>query len=121
MHRWSRLPAPAVALFLAVVAAPHPAAAAPPRLIVIHGPPLAQPVVLSDRRANLRLIQGPETDARPEDLAERPFYELAFFWGNGQVVSHRFPLERIDEAFRQAEWVGRQGEQTAITRVVLVP
>ena len=38
-----------------------------------------------------------------------------------EVISHRFPLERINEAFQQAEWSGRQGEQTAITRAVIVP
>lgn len=37
------------------------------------------------------------------------------------VVSHRFPLEQINEAFRQAEWHARQGEATAVTRAVIVP
>jgi threonine dehydrogenase-like Zn-dependent dehydrogenase len=35
-----------------------------------------------------------------------------------QVVSHRFPLEQINEAFEKAEWAGRQ---TAATRVSIVP
>ena len=37
-----------------------------------------------------------------------------------QVVSHRFPLERIHEAFEQAEWAGKS-EETAITRAFLTP
>jgi len=35
-----------------------------------------------------------------------------------QVMSHRFPLEQINEAFEKAEWAGRQ---TAATRVSLAP
>jgi L-iditol 2-dehydrogenase len=38
-----------------------------------------------------------------------------------EVVSHRFPLDQINEAFQQAEWAGRTGEQTTITRAVIVP
>jgi threonine dehydrogenase-like Zn-dependent dehydrogenase len=34
------------------------------------------------------------------------------------LISHRFPLERINDAFPQAEWSGRQ---TDVTRAVLVP
>ena len=37
-----------------------------------------------------------------------------------QVMSHRFPLERVGEAFEQAEWAGK-GEETVITRAFLVP
>lgn len=36
----------------------------------------------------------------------------------GQVVSHKYPLERIDEAFQQAEW---EGKRTAIARAVITP
>ncbi|HEY8491197.1 MAG TPA: zinc-binding dehydrogenase [Dehalococcoidia bacterium] len=38
-----------------------------------------------------------------------------------QVVSHKFPLEQIDEAFQQAEWQGREGDQTQIRRAVITP
>lgn len=39
-----------------------------------------------------------------------------------EVVSHRFPLNQINEAFAQAEWSGRgQGEGYRITRAVIVP
>jgi len=35
-----------------------------------------------------------------------------------KVVSHKYPLEKIDEAFQQAEW---EGKQTAISRAVITP
>ena len=34
------------------------------------------------------------------------------------IVSHNFPLDKIDEAFQQAEW---EGKQTAISRAVITP
>jgi threonine dehydrogenase-like Zn-dependent dehydrogenase len=37
-----------------------------------------------------------------------------------EVVSHRFPLEQIGEAFQQAEWLGRQ-QEAHVTRAILVP
>ena len=37
-----------------------------------------------------------------------------------QLISHRFPLEEINEAFRQAEWVNGTGRSTP-TRAALVP
>jgi L-iditol 2-dehydrogenase len=37
-----------------------------------------------------------------------------------QVVSHKFPLEQIDAAFQQAEWLGRQ-QEAHVTRAILVP
>ena len=38
-----------------------------------------------------------------------------------KLVSHSFPLERIDEAFAQAEWLGRQPDHAAITRAAISP
>ncbi len=35
-----------------------------------------------------------------------------------QLVSHKYPLERIGDAFQQAEW---EGKQTAISRAVITP
>lgn len=37
-----------------------------------------------------------------------------------KVVSHKFPLEQINEAFRQTEWLGKQ-QETQVTRAMLVP
>jgi threonine dehydrogenase-like Zn-dependent dehydrogenase len=34
------------------------------------------------------------------------------------VVSHQFPLDKIDEAFQQAEW---SGKQTSASRAVITP
>jgi threonine dehydrogenase-like Zn-dependent dehydrogenase len=36
-----------------------------------------------------------------------------------RLISHKFPLEKIDEAFRASEWVNR--ESTSITRAALTP
>jgi threonine dehydrogenase-like Zn-dependent dehydrogenase len=36
-----------------------------------------------------------------------------------KVISHTFPLERIGEAFRQAEWLQRQGDPTQISRAAI--
>jgi hypothetical protein len=35
------------------------------------------------------------------------------------LLSHKYPLERIDEAFRQSEWHAK--DTTGITRAALVP
>jgi len=35
-----------------------------------------------------------------------------------KVVSHKFPLEQINEAFQEAEWANKQ---TAVTRACIVP
>ncbi|PYN96516.1 MAG: zinc-binding alcohol dehydrogenase [Candidatus Rokuibacteriota bacterium] len=40
-------------------------------------------------------------------------------WPFDRLVSHRYPLERINEAFAESEWHGRQ--TTTITRAALVP
>ncbi|MBV9172027.1 MAG: zinc-binding dehydrogenase [Chloroflexi bacterium] len=38
-----------------------------------------------------------------------------------RIISHTFPLDGIQEAFEQAEWVGREPDQAAITRAALTP
>lgn len=38
-----------------------------------------------------------------------------------QLISHTFPLEAIQDAFQQAEWVGRDPEQAVITRAAVTP
>jgi threonine dehydrogenase-like Zn-dependent dehydrogenase len=37
------------------------------------------------------------------------------------IVSHSFPLARVDDAFRQAEWLGREKTRSAITRAAIDP
>jgi threonine dehydrogenase-like Zn-dependent dehydrogenase len=38
-----------------------------------------------------------------------------------KLVSHHFPLEKIDEAFSQTEWFGRQPDQAAVMRSAIAP
>jgi threonine dehydrogenase-like Zn-dependent dehydrogenase len=38
-----------------------------------------------------------------------------------RVVSHTFPLEAIQDAFEQAEWVGRDPVEAIITRAAIIP
>lgn len=38
-----------------------------------------------------------------------------------RIVSHRFPLEAINDAFAQAEWFGRRPDEAAITRAAIAP
>jgi L-iditol 2-dehydrogenase len=40
-------------------------------------------------------------------------------WPFDRIVSHRYPLERINDAFADSEWHGRQ--TTTITRAALIP
>jgi hypothetical protein len=36
-----------------------------------------------------------------------------------RLVSHTFPLERISEAFHQAEWLRREGDPLRISRAAV--
>ena len=38
-----------------------------------------------------------------------------------EVISHVYPLERISEAFRDAEWLGRQQSPHKISRAAIAP
>jgi hypothetical protein len=38
-----------------------------------------------------------------------------------RVISHTFPLEGIQQAFEQAEWVGREPAEAVITRAAVTP
>jgi Zn-dependent alcohol dehydrogenase len=38
-----------------------------------------------------------------------------------RLVSHTFPLERINDAFLEAEWYNREGSANSITRAALTP
>lgn len=60
-----------------------------------------EPIVLSQALEFLR-----------RNLERYPFHKM---------VSHRFTLEQINEAFAQAEWFGRQPAQAAITRAAIAP
>jgi len=70
-------------VLLAWLSGALPVEAAAPRLILVYGPPLAQPVVLDDWQENLTLMVAATEDAGlPADkLRGRPYFRLAFFWG----------------------------------------
>jgi hypothetical protein len=36
------------------------------------------------------------------------------------VISHQYPIDKIDEAFSTAEWLGREGG-SIVTRAVVCP
>lgn len=81
----ARLTALAAALAAALVLA-LPAFSAAPPYIMVSGPRLAKPVLLSDWDENLALLQA--TDASPRakasdvrGLKTRPRLDLALFWG----------------------------------------
>jgi L-iditol 2-dehydrogenase len=38
-----------------------------------------------------------------------------------EVISHTYPLERITEAFREAEWLGKQHDPHKISRAAIAP
>lgn len=70
-------------VLLAWLSAALPVEAAAPRLILVYGPPLAQPVVLDDWQENLTLMVAATEDAglSADKLRGRPYFRLAFFWG----------------------------------------
>ncbi len=72
---WTVVLATAVAFLLA-----RPAHAAAPRLILVYGDLIGQPVLLSDWHDNLFVLAADERAAEPADLTARPSLELALFW-----------------------------------------
>src|SRR5438874_10332416 len=65
----------------------RPAAAAAPRLLMIYGTPLAQPVILDDFGDNLQLMLSisDAADITASELEGRPCLKLAYFWGQDWV------------------------------------
>jgi hypothetical protein len=70
-------------------------------------------------RGNTRLVATSNYSpwAIPQALAfiRRNLHRLPF----DRIVSHTFPLERITDAFRQAEWLQREGDPLRISRAAL--
>ena len=60
-----------------------PSQAAAPRFIMIYGASLKNSVILTDWYENLDFMYAisESADVTPEELAQRPFLELAYFWG----------------------------------------
>ena len=56
------------------------------------------------------LSKNPHARIAPCQMHTGPFERL---------VSHTFPLERISEAFHQAEWLRREGAPLRVSRVAV--
>ena len=72
----------ALAMLLALPLA-APARAAAPRFLLVYGTALARPVVLADWQENLDFMLATTEPAAvtSEELARRPYLDLALFWG----------------------------------------
>jgi hypothetical protein len=104
MVRWSLLLAVLAAVWLGAT----PAFAAAPPLVLVYGPGLDRPVRLDDWWGNYSLLIGEEAaDSDLADLAERPFLDVALFWGPRWVdsVQRGEPLDQIQP--EQANQFGR--------------
>lgn len=77
---WPLSSAVTLAVFLSLVLA-TPAVASAPRVILIYGPPLPHPVILSDWSENLAVVAGDEAGVNVDALADRPYLRMALFWG----------------------------------------
>ncbi len=105
MLRTSFLAAP----ILLALAFAVPVEAAAPRLIMVSGPGLCQPVILDDLPENLDLMEAVAQagEVKPEDLIGRPYLELGLFWGPEwvQYVDDGKPLDIL--SIEQASQYGR--------------
>ncbi len=82
--RWRRKRCASVLGVVAIVLASAASLnAAAPRLILISGPLLERPILIEDWDQNARIMAGinDRAVAQAEAPADRPFYELALFWG----------------------------------------
>jgi hypothetical protein len=81
-----------------------PVEAAAPRVIMVSGPGLCQPVILDDWPENLDLMESIALggEVKPEDLIGRPYLEMGLFWGPEwvQYVDEGKPIDnlRMEEA-----------------------
>jgi L-iditol 2-dehydrogenase len=76
---------------------------------------------LESCRRSLRYVAflqyDPRLLPRAVDFMERSLGRVPW----DKVISHTFPLEEINKAFEQAEWVGRDPDQAVITRAAVTP
>ena len=70
-------------------------------------------------RGNVRLVAvsnySPWALARALSFLERNLRRFPF----ERVISHVFPLERLAEGFRQADWLQQSGEATRVSRAAI--
>lgn len=77
----------------------NPVYAAAPRLLMLYGKPLPKPIILDDWQENLKLMLA-VTEASPisaEELKDRPYLKMAFFWGLewDRYVKEGKPLDKL--------------------------
>ncbi len=119
--RPGRLSAAIMLGLVGILASALPAAAAAPRLVMVYGNGLPQPVILSSWEENGTLLSAATeaADISPESLAGRPYFRLAFFWGlqwdeyvgSGKLLSELKP--------DQANQYGRYYPATSSSSAVL--
>lgn len=99
MSRTCRTALVAGVVLLVLVTGTTPALAAGPRVMLVYGPPLAQPVILHDWAENMRLMLavGEDATATSGELRRRPFLGVALFWGMPwvQYAQHGKPLAAL--------------------------
>ncbi len=102
------------------------ASAAVPRLVLVYGPPLAAPVLLTDWTENGWVISGNEQDpSTSSQLEGRPYLEVAWFWGPqwDDYVGAGKPLQdlRPDQANGRGRFYPALGDAPAIVEGVGYP
>ena len=94
--------------------------AAAPRLILVSGPLLERPVLIEDWDDTSRIMAGinDRAVAQPEALVDRPFYELALFWGLEwvQYINDGRPLDALtpEQANQHARFYPAVGTAPAL-------
>ena len=70
-----------------------------PHIILIHGKPLSNPIILADWNENVQLLASLENNEliKSEDLVGRPYLELSLYWGPEwyQYVNDAKPLNEL--------------------------
>lgn len=115
LARWRCLPAALLVLLAATVA--RPAEAAAPRLLMVYGPPLARPVLLTEWAQNGTvlgaLLDADQVDGALSRLAVRPYLDLALRWGTAWDAHVRAGKPLAELRPEQANQRGRLFPATA--------
>lgn len=96
-----------------------PAVAAAPRLMMVYGPPLPEPIVLRDWRENLTvMVNMKRTNIDPGELEGRPYLKMALFWGPrwAEYVEEGGSLDalRPEQANQHARFYPATGDEPAL-------
>lgn len=111
---------------VALLLLPPAVRAAVPRIVLVTGPSLPVPVVLSDWGDNGQLLSGDErSDLSPDDLIGRPFFDLWLFWGVewDVYVAAGNPLDRLrpEQANQHARFFPAVGDAEALLTIDYIP